>query len=70
MKLNEKIYLKKNKRYEYKILYSPLSGIQQCFIISIWFPQHVYKDMVLFSAFVFTEIQISYSFRENQDKPQ
>ena len=71
MKLNEKFYFfKKNKKYEYNIMYSPLSGIQQCFIICIWFPRHAYKDMVLFSAFVFTEIQNSDSFRGNQDNPQ
>ena len=51
-------------------MYSPSSGIEQCFIICIWFPRHVYIDMVLFSAFVFTEIQSSYSFRGNQDNPQ
>ena len=67
---NSIFFLKKNKKYEYNIMYSPLSGIQQCFIICIWFPRHAYKDMVLFSAFVFTEIQNSDSFRGNQDNPQ
>ena len=31
-------------------LYTPLSEISQCFKICIWFPCHVFKDTVLFSA--------------------
>ena len=38
---------------------TPLGEIPQCFKICIWFPRHVYKDMVLFSAYVLRAIRIS-----------
>ena len=41
--------------------YTPLSEIPQCFKICIRFPRHVYKDMVLFSAFVLRAIRFSRS---------
>ena len=41
--------------------YTALGEIPQCFKICIWFPRHVYKDMVLFSAFVLRAIEISRS---------
>ena len=31
-------------------VYTPLSESSQCIKICIWFPRHVFKDMVLFSA--------------------
>ena len=31
-------------------LYTPLSESSQCIRICIWFPRHVFKDLVLFSA--------------------
>ena len=31
-------------------VYTPLSDCSQCIKICIWFPRHVFKDMVLFSA--------------------
>ena len=33
-----------------KNVYTPLSESSQCIKICIWFPRHVFKDMVLFSA--------------------
>ena len=39
--------------------HTPLGEIPQCFKICIWFPRHVYKDMVLFSAYVLRAIRIS-----------
>ena len=47
--------------------YNPLSENPQCFKICIWFPRHVFKDMVLFSAFILRAIQISHEFIGNQD---
>ena len=52
------------KNHEYTLL----SEIQQCFRIGIWFPRHVFKNKVLFSAFVLRAIQISHPFCGNQDK--
>ena len=31
-------------------VYTPLSESSQCIKIYIWFPRHVFKDIVLFSA--------------------
>ena len=31
-------------------VYTPLSESSQCIKIRIWFPRHVFKDIVLFSA--------------------
>ena len=31
-------------------VYTPLSESSQCIRICIWFPRHVFKDIVLFSA--------------------
>ena len=31
-------------------VYTPLSECSQCIKICIWFPRHVFKDIVLFSA--------------------
>ena len=31
-------------------VYTPLSESSQCIRICIWFPRHVFKDMVLLSA--------------------
>ena len=47
--------------------YTPLSEFLQWFRISIWFPRHMFKDMVLFSAFVLRAFQFSHEFRGNQD---
>ena len=38
---------------------TPLSEIQQCFRIGFRFPRHVFKNMVLFSAFVLRAIEFS-----------
>ena len=39
--------------------YTPLSEIPQCYKVCIWFPRRVFKDMVLFSAFVLRAIEFS-----------
>ena len=31
-------------------VYTPLSESSQCIRICIWFPRHLFKDMILFSA--------------------
>ena len=48
-------------------IYTPLSRIQQCFNICIWFPRHVFEDMVLFSALVFWANRILLKFHGNQE---
>ena len=50
---NSRVFFEKNHEH------TPLGEIPQCFKICIWFPRHVFKDMVLFSALVLRAIDIS-----------
>ena len=46
---------------------TPLSESSQCIKICIWFPRHVFKDMVLFSALHSLRSQIILKIRGNRD---
>ena len=48
-------------------VYTPSSESSQCIKICIWFPRHVFKDMVLFSALHSLSKSIILNNRENWD---